>query len=165
MRKCLSLCKLSERNKDAKCNNLNQKKMGKKSVLLLLLCLFACSMNAQELRNRDNAFIGRIDSDGTMRNRSNACIGRIDNDGTVRTSGNASVGRIDSDGTIRNRGNATIGKVESDGTVRSRNNATIGKVERDGIVRNSSNACIGTAKGVPQPYAAVYFFFFEEMQK
>ena len=54
-----------------------------------------CTLNAngQDLRNSNNATIGKIDSDGTVRNSNNASIGKIDSDGTVRNSNNASIGK------------------------------------------------------------------------
>ena len=117
----------------------------KKLLLLLALGMTTLSMNAQDLRNSSNSYIGKIESDGTVRNSSNSCIGKIERDGTIRNSSNAS--------------NSSIGKVESNGTVRNGSNSSIGKIESDGTVRNSSNSCIGYAKGVPVRYAAVFFFF------
>ena len=53
-----------------------------------------------------------------------------------------------------------LGKVESNGTVRNRNNSILGKVESDGTVRDSNNHILGYARGIPQRYAAVFFFSF-----
>ena len=64
-----------------------------------------------------------------------------------------------SDGRIRDKNNSCLGKIESDGKVRDCNNHLIGKVESDGTVRDSNNHKIGSAKGVPQQYAALFFFF------
>ena len=130
----------------------------RKLFLLLALGLASCAMNAQDLRNSSNSYIGKIESDGTVRNSSNSSVGKIERDGTIRNSSNTSIGKIESDGTIRNGNNSSIGKVESDGTVR-KNGSSVGKIEKDGTVRNSSNSCIGYAKGVPVKYAALFFFF------
>ena len=80
----------------------------KKLLLLLALGMTTLSMNAQDLRNSSNSYIGKIESDGTVRNSSNSCIGKIERDGTIRNSSNASIGKIDSDGTIRNASNSSI---------------------------------------------------------
>lgn len=114
----------------------------KKLLLLLALGLTTLSMNAQDLRNANNATIGKIESDGTVRNSSNSTVGKIERDGTIRNANNSSIGKVDNDGTVRNSSNSTIGKIDSDGTV-----------------RNSNNSSIGYAKGVPVRYAAVFFFF------
>ena len=71
----------------------------------------------------------------------------------------ATVGRIDSDGTVRDRNYATVGHINSDGTVRDRNYATVGHIDNDGTVRDRNYATMGYAKGVPQKWAAVFFFF------
>ena len=94
----------------------------------------------------------------TVRDRYNAQIGRVESDGTVRDRYNAQIGKIETNGVVRDRYNAQIGRVESDGTVRDRYNAQIGKVERDGTVRNHHNAQIGKAAGVEPRIAAVIFF-------
>ena len=86
-------------------------------------------------------------------------IGNIQSDGVIRNSNGAQIGKLENDGTVRDRSGRHIGKIESDGTVRNSNNSQIGKVESDGTVRNSNNSSIGSAKGVPQRYAALYFFF------
>ena len=127
-------------------------------LLLSLLLLVSAPLEAQTLRNANNATIGKVESNGTIRNANNATIGKVESDGTIRNSNNARIGKIDSDGIIRNANNATIGKVESDGTVRNANNATIGKVQSDGTVRNANNATIGKAEGVDRKIAAVLFF-------
>ena len=77
---------------------------------LSALLLLTASLEAQTLRNANNARVGKIESDGTIRNANNATIGRIDSDGTVRNANNASIGRIESDGTVRNANGASIGK-------------------------------------------------------
>ena len=60
---------------------------------LSALLLLTASLEAQTLRNANNATIGRIDSDGTVRNANNASIGRIESDGTVRNANGASIGK------------------------------------------------------------------------
>lgn len=52
----------------------------KKLLLLLALGLTTLSMNAQDLRNSSNSFIGKIESDGTVRNSSNSTVGKIEKD-------------------------------------------------------------------------------------
>ena len=46
--------------------------------LLLLITFLGCCifLNAQDLRNSNNALIGKIESDGTVRNSNNAKIGK-----------------------------------------------------------------------------------------
>lgn len=129
------------------------------SLILLFLFSFFHSAQAQTIRNSNNASIATIESDGTVRNSSNSTIGCIESDGDIRDRSNAYIGKIESDGTVRDRNNAYIGRIESDGTVRNRNGSYLGKVESDGTVRDSSNRTLGTARGVPQRYAALYFFF------
>ena len=81
-------------------------------LLLSLLLLVFAPLEAQTLRNANNATIGKVESDGTIRNANNATIGKIDSDGTVRNANNATIGKVESDGTVRNANNATIGKAE-----------------------------------------------------
>ena len=94
----------------------------------------------------------------TVRDRYNAQIGRVESNGIVRDRYNAQIGKIETNGVVRDRYNAQIGRVESDGTVRDRYNAQIGKIERNGTVRNHHNAQIGKAAGVEPRIAAVIFF-------
>ena len=44
------------------------------------------------MRDNNNSFIGKIESDGTVRNRNNSYMGRIYQDGTVRDSSNSTIG-------------------------------------------------------------------------
>jgi hypothetical protein len=128
-------------------------------ILLLFMLSTSQTVEAQDLRGKTNALIGRIQSDGVVRNSSNAQIGKIDANGAIRDRRNAQIGKIDSDGIIRDRSNAQIGKVDSNGVVRDRSNAQIGKIDADGVVRDRSNAQIGSAKGIKREWAAVVFFF------
>ena len=43
--------------------------------------------------------------------------------------------------------------------LRDRNYATMGYINSDGTVRDRNYATMGYAKGVPQKWAAVFFFF------
>ena len=43
--------------------------------------------------------------------------------------------------------------------LRDRNYATVGRIDSDGTVRDRNYATMGYAKGVPQKWAAVFFFF------
>ena len=43
--------------------------------------------------------------------------------------------------------------------LRDRNYATVGHIDNDGTVRDRNYATMGYAKGVPQKWAAVFFFF------
>ena len=81
-------------------------------LLFSLLFLLSAPLQAQTIRNANNATIGRVDSDGTIRNANNATIGKVDSSGTIRNANNATLGKIYSDGTVRNANNATIGKAE-----------------------------------------------------
>ena len=72
---------------------------------------------------------------------------------------NMTIGRFDKNGTIRNSYNMIVGKVQSDGTVRDKSNMYVGKIDSDGTVRNGNSMIIGYAKGVPEMYAAVFYFF------
>ena len=81
-------------------------------LLFALTFLLASPLQAQTLRNANNATIGRVESNGTIRNANNATIGKVESDGTVRNANNATIGKVQSDGTVRNANNATIGKAE-----------------------------------------------------
>ena len=43
--------------------------------------------------------------------------------------------------------------------LRDLNYATVGRIDSDGTVRDRNYATMGYAKGVPQKWAAVFFFF------
>ena len=62
-----------------------------------------------------------------------AYVGKVERDGTVRDRSNSYIGKIESDGTVRDRSNSYLGKIENDGTVRDKSNRSIGKA--DGIER------------------------------
>ena len=50
----------------------------KKILVLLLMIVGASTMSmAQEMRNGSNAYVGKIERDGTIRDRSNAYVGKI----------------------------------------------------------------------------------------
>ena len=62
------------------------------------MMMFALSWNvvqAQEMRNGSNAYVGKVERDGTIRDRSNAYVGKIESDGTVRDKSNRSIGKAD----------------------------------------------------------------------
>lgn len=67
----------------------------KKILLVMLVGLFAAGINsttAQTVRNSSNAYMGKVESDGTIRNSSNAYVGKIQSDGTIRDAQNRVVG-------------------------------------------------------------------------
>lgn len=68
-----------------------------KIILLAIIVNCQSSMvsetHAQTLRDRYNAQIGRVESDGTVRDRYNAQIGKVERDGTVRNHHNAQIGK------------------------------------------------------------------------
>lgn len=68
-----------------------------KIILLAIIVNCQSSMvsetHAQTVRDRYNAQIGRVESDGTVRDRYNAQIGKIERDGTVRNHHNAQIGK------------------------------------------------------------------------
>ena len=61
-------------------------------LLLALLLLVSVPLQAQTIRNANNATIGKVDSDGTIRNANNATIGKVDSSGTIRNANNATLG-------------------------------------------------------------------------
>lgn len=141
---------------------LKMMKKGKLIMALLMAAMFCTTtLSAQDIRDRNNSTMGRIESNGTIRDRNNSTMGSFSSDGTIRDRNNSTVGRIDSNGTLRDRNNSTIGRVDSDGTVRDRNNSTMGRISSDGTVRDRNNSTIGYARNVPVKYAAVWFFFGE----
>lgn len=68
-----------------------------KIILLAIIANCQSSMvsetHAQTVRDRYNAQIGRVESDGTVRDRYNAQIGKVERDGTVRNRHNAQIGK------------------------------------------------------------------------
>ena len=85
----------------------------KKFLVLLLMIVGASTMSmAQEMRNGSNAYVGKIERDGTIRDRSNAYVGKIESDGSVRNRSNAYVGKVERDGTVRDKSNRSIGKAD-----------------------------------------------------
>jgi len=68
-----------------------------KIILLAIIVNCQSSMvsetHAQTVRDRYNAQIGRVESDGTVRDRYNAQIGKVERDGTVRNHHNAQIGK------------------------------------------------------------------------
>ena len=129
----------------------------------LMIAVPNLEMTAQTISNSSYSTIGHIDSDGTIRNSSYSTIGHIDSDGTIRNSSYSAIGHIDNDGTIRNSSYSAIGHVDKDGTVRNSSYSTIGHIDSDGTVRNSSYSSIGHAKGIKREWAAVWFFFFNQL--
>ena len=80
---------------------------------LAMLLAGTAQVQAQSLRDRGGAYIGKIESDGTVRDRGGAYMGKIDSDGSIRDRGGAYRGKVDSDGSIRDRGGAYRGKAEN----------------------------------------------------
>lgn len=127
-------------------------------TLFLVLCLPSV-VNAQTIRDTNNSVVAKVDTDGTVRNTNNSVVARINNNGDIRDGNYHLLGKIESDGTIKDPNNHILGKVDINGTVRNRNNSVLGKIESDGTVRDGNNHILGYARGVPQRFAAVFFFF------
>ncbi|MDO4755518.1 MAG: hypothetical protein Q4A54_04175 [Parabacteroides sp.] len=62
-------------------------------LIFMLLCVISFSY-AQTCKNKSNATIGKIESNGTVRNASNVKIGSFDNN-VIRNASNTKVGSID----------------------------------------------------------------------
>ena len=84
----------------------------KKILLVLLMMGCVTTGMAQTVRDRHNATMGKVDSNGTVRDRNNSTLGKIESDGTIRDRNNSTLGKVDRDGTVRDRNNSTIGRVE-----------------------------------------------------
>ena len=105
------------------------------------------ALQAQELRDRQNVLVGRVEANGTVRDRLNVMVGRFCADGSIRDRRGMLVGYIEHDGTIRNQMRMLLGRVEADGTV------------REGAGYERLNVLMGYASGVPAAHVAALFFF------
>ena len=83
----------------------------KKIVLLLsfVLCLAAVG-RSQTVRNANNSFIAKMESNGTIRDGNNSMLARIQSDGVIRDPNNRYLGKVESDGTVRDRNNSALGR-------------------------------------------------------
>ena len=126
--------------------------------LFWICCLPLMALQAQELRNRQNVLVGRVEANGTVRDRLNVMVGRFCADGSIRDRRGMLVGYIEHDGTIRNQMRMLLGRVEADGTVRDRSNMLLGRI-RKGKVYDRLNVLMGYASGVPAAHVAALFFF------
>jgi len=147
-------------------NRTHTKESSMKKTVVFALALMVLSFTAQavfagDISNASNARVGSIGNDGRIFNSGNSQIGKIGSDGRIFDSKNSQIGRIDlSDGRIFNSMNSQIGKIDlSDGRVFNSVNSQIGKIGSDGRVFGSNNAQIGRANGIPNAWAAVFFFF------
>ena len=75
----------------------------------MILLALPSKSDAQTIRDKYGAQIGKIDSDGTIRDRYGSQVGRVYSDGVVRDKYGAQIGKVDKDGTIRDRYGASIG--------------------------------------------------------
>lgn len=135
------------------------------STFLLVVLVSSGFLSAATCYDASNSRMGSIENDGVVRSKDNSLMGKFGGDGSVRNRNNSLVGRVGGDGTVRDRHNTRIGQIEGDGTVRDGNNTRIGKVESDGTVRDRHNSRIGVASGVGVVEAALFYFFFDEMNK
>ena len=53
----------------------------------------------------------------------------------------------------------TVAHIKSDGTIQDGSYRTIGHIKSDGTVQDGSYRTIGHADGIPQRWAAYFFFF------
>lgn len=128
---------------------------------LFALALAVCGSAAgQELHGANNAYLGKIQSNGAVFNAKNAQIGRIAADGQVYGANNKLLGKITANGQVYGPNNAYLGKIAADGQVYGARNNLLGKIDGQGGVHAANNALIGKAKGVTPHWAAAYFFFF-----
>ena len=61
--------------------------------------------------------------------------------------------------TLKDGSYRTVGHIKSDGTVQDGSYRTIGHIKSDGTVQDGSYRTIGHADGIPQRWAAYFFFF------
>ena len=61
--------------------------------------------------------------------------------------------------TVQDASYRIVGHIKSDGTIQDASYRIIGHVKSDGTVQDASYRIIGHAKGIPMPWAALYFFF------
>lgn len=123
------------------------------TILLTLLLLAP----GQDLRRNGSVF-AKIEANGDIRIRGRV-VGKFESNGNIRIKGKV-VGKIEANGDIRIRGRI-VGKVEKNGDVRM-SGRVVGKIESNGDVRKAGRV-IGSAKGVKKEWAAVVFFFLDEL--
>ena len=61
--------------------------------------------------------------------------------------------------TVQDAGYRIVAHIKSDGTVQDGSYRTIGHIKSDGTVQDGSYRTIGHADGIPQRWAAYFFFF------
>ena len=75
----------------------------------LLLVAMPSKSDAQTIRDKYGAAVGKIESNGVIRDKYNSQVGKIESNGVIRDKNNSQIGKIDNDGTVRDKYNASIG--------------------------------------------------------
>ena len=129
-------------------------------VVTLLLAMGSGSAMAQNLRDANYNYVGKISPNGTVRNGNYDPVGYFNNDGTIANAKGKTVGRIDSKMQFFNKAGERIGYVTADGSVYDGESNPLGSIEiKSGKVSNNVGDVLGYANGISIQRVAVYYFF------
>ena len=134
----------------------------KKLIAIFLLMLLCCAgvAQAQNLRDGDYNYIGKISPNGTVRDAKYKALGFFNADGTICDAHNKKVGSITKDLQILDDNGERIGYVTMNGEVNDGESNLLGTIDRStGKVTDADGKVVGYANGISMLWIADYYFF------
>ena len=133
----------------------------KKIITLLLVALLGITVaQAQNLRDGDYNYIGKISPNGTVRDAKYRALGFFNADGTIANAQNKLVGSVTGDLQILDKDGQRIGFVTVEGEVRDGESHLLGTIDRStGKVTDADGKVVGYANGISMLWIAAYYFF------
>ncbi|MBP5562346.1 MAG: hypothetical protein J6X70_11220 [Muribaculaceae bacterium] len=135
--------------------------MKKLIAIFMLTLLWGASMaSAQNLRDGDYNYIGKISPNGTVRDAKYNALGFFNPDGTIANAHNKLVGTVTKDLQILDKDGQRIGFVTVEGEVRDGESHLLGTIDRStGKVTDADGKVVGYANGISMLWIAAYYFF------
>lgn len=129
-------------------------------MVALIAAAGTTSAMAQQLRDANFNYKGKIAPNGTVRNSEYAAVGFFNSDGSIANAKGKTVGRFDSKMQIFNNSGARIGYITADGSVYDGESDLLGKIDiKSGKVVDDDGEVLGYANGISIQRVAAYFFF------
>lgn len=129
-------------------------------IATLIFAVSGSSATAQNLRDANYNYVGKISPNGTVRDGNYNPIGYFNNDGTIANAKNKTVGRFDNKMQIFNKAGERIGYITADGSVYDGESKLLGEIEiKSGKVITPEGEVLGYANGISIQRVAAYYFF------
>lgn len=127
----------------------------------MLTLLWGTGMvSAQNLRDGNYNYIGKISPNGTVRDAKYNALGFFNSDGTIANAQNKLVGSVTKDLQILDKDGERIGFVTVEGEVNDGESHLLGTIDRaTGKVTDANGNVVGYANGISMLWIAAYYFF------